>query len=143
MLSPIEKTLFLKTVDIFAGLPDDALEAAARAAAEIQIAPGDIVVTKGDPGDALYVVVAGALSVQYDGHEFDRLGEGDVFGEMALLDGEPRSASVTALEDSILLRLEGEDFDDLLGDYPVVTRGIIHVLSDRLRGRMADLDRLL
>ncbi len=142
MLSAIEKILFLKTVAIFAGLPDDALAAAARYAAEIQAGPGDTIVTKGDPGDALYVVATGALTVHDGERALDRLGEGEVFGEMALLDAEPRSASVTAVEDSLLLRFEAEDFDDLIADYPAVAHAVIHVLSGRLRGRMADLERL-
>ena len=70
------------------------------------------------------------------------LSERDVFGEMALLDPEPRSASVTALEDSQLFRLDQIPFYDLMADRAEVARGIIHVLTQRLRGRMHDLNVL-
>ena len=72
------------------------------------------------------------LKVKYARHQ-SFLGENDEFGELALLDSEPCSASVTAVEETYLLRLDQKTFYELISDYPDVLRGIIQVLSERLR----------
>lgn len=141
-LSLIEKVIVLKSVDLFARVPDSALCAVAASLGEIRIAAGQPVFHKGDPGDAMYLVVAGRLRVHDGAQTIDGLAEHQVFGEMALLDAQPRSASVTAVEDSLLLRLDQDDFDDLLAGQPAVGRGLILVLSERLRARLGDLARL-
>ncbi len=141
-LSPIERILALRSGGLFAGLPDDALAAVGAAADEVTVPAGETVFAKGDPGDAMYVVVAGALRVHDGDQTFQTLGAQDVFGEMALLDAEARSASVTALDDCLLLRLDQEAFDDLLEEQASVARGVIRVLSERLRARMADVNSL-
>ena len=70
------------------------------------------------------------------------MGAREVFGEMALLDAEPRSASVTADEETLLLCLDQEDFFELMEDHSAIARGIIQVLSQRLRARTEDLSKL-
>ncbi len=77
-----------------------------------------------------------------NGHELDQLGEGGVFGEPALLDNEPRSASVIATEETLLLRLSREIFHELLQDDATIASGILFVLSQRLRARTEDLSTL-
>ncbi len=142
MLSTVERVLALKTVGIFTQMPDDTLAALSPALDEVELAAGETLFEKGDPGDALYVVVAGRLRAHDRGKTLNTLAAGDVFGEMAVLDGEPRSASITADQDSLLLRLDGETLYDLMDRYRPVARGIIRVLLQRLRARMADLGRV-
>jgi CRP-like cAMP-binding protein len=90
----------------------------------------------------MYIIVAGVLRVHDGAHTFSQMGAREVFGEMALLDAGPRSTSATASEDALLLRLNREDLFELMDDHSAIARGIIQVLSQRLRARTEDLSRL-
>lgn len=129
----IEKVLILKSALLFEETADDVLADVASLLRVVDVGEGERVVVKGDVGDALYLVEHGALSVHDGEREFARLGPRDVFGELAVLDPESRSASVTALEPSRLLRLDGADLYELMSDRIEVARGIIRVLCRRLR----------
>ena len=142
MLSTIEKVIHLKSVNIFAQVPDNALASMAAALDLVEFIPNEQIFQKGDPGDALYIVVSGSVQIHDGEHTVDTLGERAVFGEMALLDAEPRSASVTAVDDALLLRLPSDAFHELVEDHGEIARGIIHVLSQRLRARTEDLNEL-
>lgn len=142
MLSTIEKVLILKRVDVFQQTPDDVLADVAGLLEELEVAAGAVIFHKGDLGDSLYIVVAGKLRVDDGDHLLNYLGENDVFGEMALLDAEPRVASVTALEPTNLLRLAQAPFYELIADRPEVAIGLIHVLTRHLRARVHDLTEL-
>ena len=139
MLSTIEKVIYLKSADIFAQIPDRMLSKIATLLDTVDYLPGQVIFAKGEPGDAMYVIVAGSVQITDDGLALEQLGAGGVFGELALLDDEPRSASVTATEDTLLLRLPQAEFHELLNDYGEIARGIIYVLSQRLRARTHDL----
>jgi len=104
-----------------------------------------------DPGDALYIIVSGKVKVSRygeDGREIilTTLGPGDFFGEMALLDSEPRSADVTTKEDSLVLLLKRDDFIAHIRKYPSVAVAVLVEMSRRLRradekiGNLALLD---
>lgn len=139
MLSLIERVLILKTVSLFVGIPDSTLAALAALLEEQDLAAGEALFRKGDPGECMYIIVAGRLRVHDDGRLLNELGERAIVGEMALLDGAPRVASVTALEETRLLRLDQEALYELMADYIEVARGIIHVLSGHLRARVQDV----
>ena len=96
MITTVEKVLFLKSIDLFRALPGEELAQIAEIAEEQPFAFGDQVFTEGEPGDALYLVVEGTVKVHQGGKQLAQLGPRDVFGEMAVLDSEPRSATVTA-----------------------------------------------
>ena len=100
MITTVEKVLFLKSIDLFRALPGEELAQIAEIAEEQPFAKGDPVFSEGEPGDALYLVVEGAVKVHRGDKELARLSVRDVFGEMAVLDSEPRSASVTVVEDA-------------------------------------------
>jgi HEAT repeat protein len=142
MLSTVEKVLALKRVDVFAGTPDETLAAVAGLLEELPLSAGQAVFDKGDLGDCLYLIVQGEVRVHDGEQTLNHLVEGDVFGEMALLDAEPRMASVTAVEETLLLRLAQEPFFELMEDRPEVARGMIRVLSHRLRARSRELTEL-
>jgi AAA family ATP:ADP antiporter len=142
MLSTIEKVITLKTVSIFAGTPDEILAEVASLLEEVELREGETIFEKGDAGDCMYIIVDGQVRVHDGGRTLNYLGEGDVFGEMAVLDPEPRLASVTAVEDTRLFRLDQEAFYELMDDQIEVARGIIHVLSQHLRARVRDLNDL-
>ncbi len=133
MLTVIEKVLILKSAELFAELPDRVVAGLAEYAGERNAAVGERVIEEGEPGTSLYVVARGAVRVHSGDRDFTRLGERAVFGEMAALDPEPRSASVTAVEDSILLELDQEALFELMQDHPGVLRGVVRVLCGRIR----------
>ena len=143
MLSTVEKVIILKTVAVFAQTPDNVLAEIAELLEEVDLTAGDSVFHKGDPGDGLYLIVYGRVQVQNGAQVLRQMGARDVFGEMALLDNEPRSASVSALEPTQLLRLGQAPFYELLSDQPEIATGIIHVLMHYIRTlnqRLSDLE---
>src|SRR6185295_11979802 len=133
MISTVEKVLFLKSIDLFRALPSEELAQIAEIAEEQPLLAGDRVFAQGEPGDALYLIVEGKVKVHQGDKELVRLGVRDVFGEMAVLDSEPRSASVTAVEDAVLLKIGRDDFRDILGERPEIAMGVMKVLTRRLR----------
>jgi CRP-like cAMP-binding protein/ATP/ADP translocase/HEAT repeat protein len=139
MLSTVEKVIILKTVGIFSGIPNDVLAEVASLLEEQEIAPGQTVFKKGDLGDSMYIIISGKVRVHDGDHLLNYLDERDVFGEMALLDPEPRIASVTAEEETRLFRLDQDAFYELMEDYGEVARGIIRVLTGYLRARVRDV----
>ncbi|HEX9602277.1 MAG TPA: cyclic nucleotide-binding domain-containing protein [Myxococcales bacterium] len=134
MITTVEKVLFLKSIDLFRGLAGEELATIAEIAEEQPFAAGEPVLAEGEPGDALYLVVEGALRVHRGGKQLAQLGVRDVFGEMAMLDPQPRSASVTVVKDAVLLKIGRDDFRDVLQERPEICMGVIQVLSRRLRG---------
>ena len=142
MLSLIERVLILKEVSIFAGIPDSTLAEVAALLEQQDLAAGAVLFEKGDLGRCLYIIVAGRLRVHDGGHLLNELGERDIVGEMAVLDATPRLASVEALEETRLLRLEQDAIYELMADYVEVARGIIQVLSSHLRARVQDVVEL-
>ncbi|WP_242098434.1 Npt1/Npt2 family nucleotide transporter [Sphingomonas sp. CROZ-RG-20F-R02-07] len=133
MLLTIEKVLILRSVGIFSHVRESSLTQAAQSVREVPVKAGQTVFAQGDFGDALYIVASGRLRVHIGDKQLAEIGERQVVGEMAALDPEPRSASVTAIEDSLLLRMSSDNLERLIGDDIRVARGIIHELCDRLR----------
>jgi CRP-like cAMP-binding protein len=134
-LSPIE---VLRKVPLFSGLGENDLTAFAELTRERSYPKGSVIVFEDDPGDALYLVAAGQVKVVIiaeDGREviLSVLGEGSFFGEMAVIDDEPRSAHVIAMEDSSLLVLRREDFYARLRSSPEVAISLLREISRRLR----------
>ncbi|HEX2555638.1 MAG TPA: Crp/Fnr family transcriptional regulator [Microvirga sp.] len=122
----------------FAGLGADALQAVAGLCVTCSLAPEEMLFQKGDPGDALYAVRRGQIRIA-TGTEAGRrltlnlLGSGDVFGEVALLDGCPRTADAVAVEPTELFMVRRRDFLDLLERQPAVAVRIIEFLCRRIR----------
>jgi CRP-like cAMP-binding protein len=133
MLLTIEKMLLLKSVGLFSHVPDPILFEIASIVKDEEVQEGKTIIQKDDLGDCMYIIASGRVRVHDAMQTIAWLGEKDVFGELALLDAEPRNASVTAVEETYLLRLDQSTFYELISDYPEVLRGIIRVLSQRLR----------
>ena len=124
----------LRTVPLFADLPREVLARLVSEFEELDFAPGQTVFSQGDPGDALYVVVDGAVEIR-GGNAGERvavLGPGDCLGEMALVTGDPRSATAVALSPIRLLRLDKERFRVLSERHPVFLRELARVLCRRI-----------
>jgi hypothetical protein len=129
----IEKVIMLKTVQMFAETSEERLAEIAEILEDVETPRGKRVFDKGDKGDCMYIVIAGSVRV-FDGDKTLRvLGAKEIFGELALLDPEPRSASVEAIEDTRLFRLDGDTFSQLMAGNLEIVRGVLHVLCERLR----------
>jgi len=133
MLTTVEKVLFLKSIDLFRALPAEELAQIAEIAEEQEFVAGDPIFGEGEPGDALYLVVEGQVRVHKGDKTLIAFSVRDVVGEMAVLDGETRSASVTAMSDATMLKIGRDDFRDILTERPEIAMGVIKVLSLRLR----------
>ena len=114
-------------------LPGEDLAKIALISEEIFFEAGQPIFEEGDIGDSLYLIVHGEVRIHSKGRTLAILKDKDCFGEMAILDHEPRSASVSALSDVSALRLSHDDFYDILADKIEIARGIFKVLSGRLR----------
>ncbi len=142
MLTVLEKLFVLKSVAIFGALPDDLLLEVAAILHEEQRAAGELVFAKGDLGTSMYIVARGRLHAHDGPRTLNELPTRAVFGEMAMLDPEPRSASVTALEESLLLRIDNRPFYELMADRGEVALAIIQLLASYLRERLDDIRAL-
>jgi CRP/FNR family transcriptional regulator/CRP/FNR family cyclic AMP-dependent transcriptional regulator len=128
----------LRTVPIFSELSDEDIGGLARLCTKRRYPKDTVVFFENEEGDSLFMILSGRVKVTIlgdDGREIilSILNPGDFFGEMALLDNEPRSATAIAVEDTELLCLQRSDFQTVLGDNRMITTGLIKVLTARLR----------
>jgi CRP-like cAMP-binding protein len=103
-----------------------------------------VVVREGDPGDALYLVVRGELGVIKGMDRIEEvflgiIGQDDFFGELALIDHDPRSATVKTRADTVLLAVQADDFTNMIRDYPAIPMNVCKVLCQRIRALQARL----
>jgi len=128
----IERVFILKRTDVFRDLPTSVLESLASHLEEVDLEAGEVLFEKGDLGYAMYIVVDGSVRVHDGEQTLATLEEGSVLGEVSVLTAEERTASVTAVTDVQLLRLEQEILYEVMGLSPDVSRGLIQVLLQRL-----------
>jgi CRP/FNR family transcriptional regulator, cyclic AMP receptor protein len=147
----VENVALLQKVSIFAGLPPDDLEDLAVRMRPRSAEAGSLIVSQEEPGDALFVIVEGKVKVVLYGEKgkeiiLSILHAGDFFGEMSLLDRQPRSANVVALGGASLLWLDREAFQNHLVAHPTTALAVLAEMSRRLRradaviGNLALLD---
>lgn len=138
----------LKRVPLFADLAEAELTRFAEVTREREYPKNSVILFEDDPGDALFIVSAGQVKVVLigeDGREviLSVLGEGDFFGEMSLIDDEPRSAHVIAMRDSHLLVLRRDDFQSQVQQHPGIALKLLKVLVQRLRRADAKIGGLV
>jgi CRP/FNR family transcriptional regulator, cyclic AMP receptor protein len=132
----------LGNIPLFNGLSEEELKLVGEMAIEKLAPKGTVVITEGELGDSMYVVMSGRVKVfigDEDGREIilKMLGPGDVFGEMSLIDRQPRSASVSTLEPCTFRILSHSSFEICLERAPRIAVGVMNALAKRLR----DADR--
>lgn len=123
----------LSEVPVFAHLPTAALEKVAAIAKDINHPEGHLVVREGTGAHALHVIVSGEAAVSVDGAEVAILGPGDHFGEIALLAGGTRTATVTAASDLRVLAVDAVSFLRLVRSDPTLTGSLPPAIATRLR----------
>jgi CRP-like cAMP-binding protein len=129
----------LERTPMFAGLDREHLEDVLAVGRRVSFEPGQAIVERGDPGDAMYIMLSGVAEVDVGGR-FHRLQRGDFFGEMAVLAGKPREATVKAAEPVEALRIPGDEFQEFLADNPQIAAGMLKSLVERLREVQDRLD---
>jgi CRP-like cAMP-binding protein len=136
MISVVEKVIFLRAVPIFAALRGDELMVVAAATVARSYADGEVIFRRGDQGDELFIVRHGSVTVSIGERTVAALGERETLGEMALLDGAPRTADAVARGQCTLLALPRASFEEILDGFPEITRNILRVIVSRLRAEL-------
>ena len=132
-LSTFERIIFLRGVDLFRDIDGEDLIHIAQVCREVSFPEGSNLIAQGDLGDCLYILVDGEIAVSVEGlGEVNRQGPREVVGEMAIITQKPRSATCTTLGDVTALRIDYDDFWDLLAEKPALSMGVIRVLLTRL-----------
>ncbi len=131
----VEKVLILKSLSIFKDTPEHILADLAPLMQEEEYEQGSLIFEEGEIGDCMYIIQQGEVRIHKNNTTLAILKEKEVFGELALLDAEQRSASATASTDCVLFRIEQEPFYELIENRPEVAKGFIKILCQRLRAQ--------
>jgi CRP/FNR family cyclic AMP-dependent transcriptional regulator len=123
----------MRRVPLFRGMPTSALETVADRASETTFEDGESVTREGDPGDTFYIVIDGRLKVSQHGTLVRELGPGDFLGEISLVDGGPRTATVTADGPVQALVIRRADFLEMVEWDSAVRLGVLTALTERIR----------
>jgi CRP/FNR family cyclic AMP-dependent transcriptional regulator len=123
----------LQRVPLFSGFSEDDLRRIVDRSRIVEVAAGTVVTELGEPGDSFFVIIDGTVAARTPIGAGSELKPGDFFGEMSLLDGEPRSATIVASTDLRLLVVDRTHFWQLLDETPDLIRRILTILSRRVR----------
>ncbi|PIQ23972.1 hypothetical protein COW36_05490 [bacterium (Candidatus Blackallbacteria) CG17_big_fil_post_rev_8_21_14_2_50_48_46] len=139
----LDKVFLLKKTQLFNQFRAEELTPVAHTAEEILLPVNTRVFKQGSPGDAFYVINKGEVIVERNGREVTRLGTGECFGEVEILNASPRLGSVRTLSNCELLRIGREDFIDVVETYPVFARSLLEILSKRLGENLTQMESYL
>ena len=134
MLTTIEKVIFLQNVDVFAEVPAEQLSYLAAIASEVSFDKGSVIYRVNENSDAMYVVLEGQVRLHRGEIEIGIVEAKGALGAWALLDDEPRVANADVVEEASMLRIDKDDFIDLLSDHVEITQGLLRTLTRRLHG---------
>lgn len=143
----LDKLSLLKNIPIFFGITEETLKSIANISIERSYGKGEFIILQDTEVNGLYILISGRLKISRiseDGRVkvLALLLPGDIIGEMSLIDNQLASATVEAMEDSLLLLIRREDFQSILLKYPSVTLEIAKILSKRLREADKDIEEL-
>ena len=132
-LSIVEKVIAFEGVEIFANLTPDQMARIAVIAREVRFAPGELIVDPSNRIDALYIIMEGAVELRHGDEPLSTVGRGHVLGMWAIFDDmDPMRLTAKATEDTQMLRIDREDFYELLSDHTEITPAIFSTLVRRL-----------
>ncbi len=138
-----ERIRHLQRVPLFSGFNENDLRRITAISRIVEAPKGTVVTRIGDPGDSFFVVIDGTVAVRTPVGTGAELHPGDFFGEMSLLDGEPRSATIEAVTDLRLLVVDRDHFWRLFDETPDLARGMLTILSRRVRRLEQTIDAML
>src|SRR5262245_43677544 len=127
------KAEMLRTVPLFQGMSDRSIETIASLAEETRFDAGATLVREGEPGHQFLIIRDGSAVVDQGGRTIRELGSGDFLGEISLIDGGPRSATVTATAPIDALAIDRPGFTRLMDDFPSVRLDLLNALTQRVR----------
>jgi CRP/FNR family cyclic AMP-dependent transcriptional regulator len=128
-----EKLDLLRTIPLFSGFDRHHIERLGMLTDEVDVPAGKVLIRQGDNGDDLMIIVSGQVAVERDGRQIDQMGPGDFFGEIALIERGPRTATCTAEAPTRLLVVNHRDFHTLMDEFPAVATQLLTTLAQRLR----------
>jgi CRP-like cAMP-binding protein len=128
-----EKLDLLRRIPLFAGFGRREIERLGMLADEVAVPDGTVLIRQGDLGRDMMVLIAGNVVIERDGEQVNRLGPGDFFGEIALVNEGPRTASVTTDGPARLLVVSHTDFHSMMEEFPGIAAQIMHTLANRIR----------
>ncbi len=128
-----DKIAHIKSIPLFSTLSQKELAEVARHCDELVVPARQVLAREGEPGAECFIVVRGKINIRRNNRSIATKGAGEIVGEMALLDNQPRSATLTTSEETDLLSLSRHDFRLLINDLPSVSRKLLETLSERLR----------
>jgi CRP-like cAMP-binding protein len=129
----VEKVLLLQNVDLLSAARTEDLALLASISEEVLYPAGASIFEEGQPADGLYVIIRGRVGLSKEGRDVVNLGAKEALGAWTLFEAETRVMSASALDETLLLRVDREDFYDLLLDYPELGQSILKALVKRLR----------
>lgn len=132
-ISVDEKAAALSRLPLFQGASEESLARLCNVTGEVEYSAGQFVVRQGQVGSGLYIIVSGAARVMSGSHELATLGPGDFFGELTVIDQQPRTASVQATQDTVCLAVASWDLLDLLKSDSALALNLIRGLAARVR----------
>ncbi len=133
VVSPLEKVMVLKRCQLFEHTPENVLASIVPIIIEQSCALGEVLFEKGELGTCMYVIYSGMVEI-FDGKtKLAQFGANDIFGELALLDAETRSASAVIAEDTLLFRIDQDDFYDLMEERSELLKSVLSILCKRIR----------
>jgi len=139
MLTTMEKVIFLGGIPEFSEIPMEQLRHIASITEEMELESDTAVIKQDEPSEALYFVIEGQISVERDGKEITILKAKEVIGKLSLFDNEmPNVATAVTTEPTIVLKINREDFLEVLADYVEITQGIFKSLVRKMRNVVID-----
>jgi CRP-like cAMP-binding protein len=139
-ITPDDRAELLAGARLLAGVDAAGLEAIAERVVEVEFPKDHVIARQGEVGTGFFLLARGGVRVVRDGATIARLGPGDFFGELSVLDGRPRVAQVVADEPTVCLALASWDFEAVVTEQPAVALAILRGLAGRLRG-LPEADR--
>ena len=129
----IEKIIFLRHVSLFAEMTMEELGRLAAIAEEAVYSAGAPIITEGEHGDIMYVLVDGEVRIHSGGRDLVTYQRSQYFGELSIIDGEPRSASASALTDCLVLKIGKEEFHRILANNAAIAKAVLIAMTQDLR----------
>lgn len=142
----LDRLPFLESLSIFRGIPPDQIALVAAIADELQVADGEVLFRQGDTSRDMYLVLEGLVWIERNKRMVAALGRGEILGELAMLDHQPRSATAIAQGPARLLRIRGDDLLALLDAHPALSKSLLLGMTRRLREtsiRQDQVDQLI
>ena len=127
------KLALLDRVPLFGGLPQEELERIAKIVDEEDVPAGTVLTHEGRQEGYFYIIMSGTVVIERGGQTVNTIGDGDFLGEIALLDGGPRTATATTQSDARLLTVRHQRFQELLDASPRIRRAVLEEVGERLR----------